>query len=100
MGVDPRVEPAGNMDDEDYVLKNMGKVKLLPGGPSCTYRGKKIPCMREWSPKGSVISEILKNIVKTLDTLEIFNRSTGITPLLLLDGHGTSGSRKRMFDLY
>ena len=89
MGVDPRVEPVGNVDDEDYVLKNMGKGKLFPGGPSCTYRGKNIPCMCAWSPKGSMTSEILKNILKTLDTLEIFDRSTGITPLLLLDGHGS-----------
>ena len=89
MGVDPRVKPVGNADDEDYVLKNMGKGKLFPGGPSCTYQGKKIPCMCAWSPKGSMTSEILKDILKTLDTLEIFDCSTGITPLILLDGHGS-----------
>ena len=89
MGVDPRVEPVGNIDDEDYVLKNMGKGKLFPGGPSCTYRGKHIPCMCAWSPKGSMTSDILRDIVKTLDTLDIFDRSTGIKPVLLLDGHGS-----------
>ena len=67
----------------------MGKGKLFTGGPSCSYRGKNIPCMCAWSPKGYMTSEILKNIVKTLDTLEIFDRFTGITPLLLLDGHGS-----------
>ena len=34
-------------------------------------------------------SEMLKDSVKTLGTLEIFDRSIGITPLLLLDGHGS-----------
>jgi len=34
-------------------------------------------------------SEIIKNVIKTLDTLEIFDRLTGISPVLLLDGHGS-----------
>ena len=75
--------------DEDYIVKNCGEVKRFPGGPTCTYRRKDIPCICQWSPKVSMTSEILKTVVHTLDVLEIFDRSLGISPTLLLDGHGS-----------
>ena len=34
-------------------------------------------------------SDILTTIVKTLDELDIFDRSTGKNPFMLLDGHGS-----------
>ena len=89
LGVDPRAEVVGDLDDEDFVVKNMGDGMLFPGGPTCTYNGKKIPCMCRWSPKGSITSEILTDILRTLDAIEVFDRSTGITPVVLMDGHGS-----------
>ena len=71
------------------MIKNIGNLKHFPGGPECTYRGKKIPCMCAWSPKGSMTSEILKTILEILDTLEVFDRSNNVTPTLLLFGHGS-----------
>ena len=34
-------------------------------------------------------SDILTSIVETLDVLEVFDRSKGKTPFILLDGHGS-----------
>ena len=34
-------------------------------------------------------SDILTLIVETLGVLEVFDRSTGKTPFMLLDGHGS-----------
>ena len=34
-------------------------------------------------------ADILKDIIATLDTLEIFDHSNGISPVLLLNGHGS-----------
>ena len=89
MEIDPRTEEVGSVLDEDYIFKSFGEGRRFPGGPACTYRGKKIPCIHQWSPKVSMTSEILKTIVYTLDILEIFDRSSGISPTLLLDGHGS-----------
>ena len=34
-------------------------------------------------------SDILTSIVETLDVLKVFDRSTGKTPFIILDGHGS-----------
>ena len=88
MGIDPRAEEVGSVLDDYYIVKNCGEGKRLPGGPTCTYRGKDIPCICQWIPKGSMTSEILNTIVHTLHVLEIFYLSSGISPTLLLVGHG------------
>ena len=36
-----------------------------------------------------MMSDILTSIVETLDVLEVFDRSTGKTPFMFLDGHGS-----------
>ena len=41
----------------------------------------------EW--KGSVTTEILRDILATLDTLQVFDLSKGKTPCVLLDGHAS-----------
>jgi len=87
LGINPRVEEVGNVSNDGYSIKNLGKVKQFPGGPECSYHSKKIPCMYTWLPKGSMTSEILKDVAKPLDTLEIFGRSTSISLVLLLYVH-------------
>ena len=69
-------------EDDDYIVKNIGKGKNFPAGQECTYRGKKIPYVCAWSPKGSITSEISKLVHKTLNAPEVFNRSTNINPML------------------
>ena len=90
-GVDPNCEKIYGLEtDYDFVLKNTGKGKLFPTGPECTYKGKKIPCMCQWSPNGSMTGEILRDIVSTLDQHDdLFDRKDGKKPFLLVDGHGS-----------
>ena len=66
IGIDPFVEEInGSVSENDYVIKYTGKGKLFPTGPECTYKGKKIPCMCQWSKNGSMTGQILKEIVET-----------------------------------
>ena len=92
LGVDPFIEKEdiiGDVSDGDYVINNTGKGKLFPTGPECQYKGKTIPCMCRWSKNGSMTGEILKDVVHTLDTYQLFDRSNGKKPFFLLDGHGS-----------
>ena len=67
----------------------MGKGKRFPSGPTCEVHGKNIPCLCTWSPEGSMTSDIPTSIVETRDVLEVFDRSTGKSLFMLLDGHGS-----------
>jgi hypothetical protein len=76
-------------DSYDLLYKNMGKGHQYPGGPSCEYEGKTIPCMVTFNPGGGITATILTDILRTLDKLEIFSRKNGIRPFVLLDGHAS-----------
>ena len=60
---------------------------VLPGGPQCTYNRKTIPCFVGTSPKASITSELLVEMLKTMDDLCLYKRENGSCPFLLLDGH-------------
>lgn len=89
LGIDPFAEIVGEQGDANYVRNNTGKEKLLPGGPTCVFEGKEVPCFIRWSPSGSITAEILKEALQELDHLGIFARNNGKKPFLLLDGHGS-----------
>jgi hypothetical protein len=76
---------------EDFLVEeNMrGLDKLFPCGPTYEYNGKTAPCLVEVTPNGSIILELLAKALKHTDQLELFFRSDGICPFLLLDGHGS-----------
>ena len=76
-------------EDLDFFRDNFGDGKLFPGGPTCKYNGKEVPCMIRYSRGGGITPDILTDILKTLDTLGVFEkeRENGIKPFLLLDGH-------------
>ena len=81
-------------DDEKLsdILKeeNMcGLDKLFPCGPTCEYNGKTVPCFISWTNKGSITGTLLAEMLKLMDKHELFDRSDGIDPFLLLDGHGS-----------
>ena len=50
-----------------------------------------MPCLIRWTPKGSIDGDILLDMVKTLDVLDVYDdeRKEGKTPFILLDGHGS-----------
>lgn len=75
-------------DSTKSLEENRGKDKALPGLPSCFFRGKEIPGLLACTPKGSMTSEILQQIHKRLDDLNVFPRTPiGPTPMVLYDGH-------------
>ena len=41
IGIDIFVDEVGSIEEEDYFEKNFGEGKRFPGGPTCTYKGKK-----------------------------------------------------------
>ena len=51
------------------------------------YRGKKVPALVQWHESANITSEILVDILKTLDKLELIPRNEGVKPFILLDGH-------------
>ena len=61
---------------------------MFPCGPTCSFNGQEIPCFCRWSPNVSVTSEILKEVLETLDLYGVSDWEGGTLPFLLLDGHG------------
>ena len=56
---------------------------MFPGGQQYTNQGKKYRVSVRGQIKGSMTSEILQTVFKTLGTLKIFDWSTSITPVML-----------------
>jgi hypothetical protein len=84
--VDPEQDEFGKIDINDE--KNFGKDKYFPSGPTCNFRGKKIPYLPLSSPSGSITGELLVAILSYIDFLEIYERVPGgPVPFLLVDGH-------------
>ena len=88
-GIDVFAKTYGDVSDTNYFERNSSANKRLPGGPTCKFQGKEVPCLTRWSDKGSITSVILVNILGTLDHIGVFDRSNGKLPSLLLDGHGS-----------
>ena len=66
----------------------MGEGKALPGFPVCKFRGELIPGLMCISPKVSIRSEILTEVLKYFDQLNVFDRrQEGPTPFGLFDAH-------------
>ena len=97
MGLD--VTQLLNIDDDDlhnqnlsdFIRSNHGEGNLFPGAPTCVYKDKVIPAYVTFSESGGITATILTNIFRRFDSLEIFDeeRSNGIIPFVLLDGHGS-----------
>ena len=58
-GIDVFVEAVGRVDVDDFIEKNIGKGGNYPCGPTCEVRSVTVSCLMQWSPKGSMTSEIL-----------------------------------------
>jgi hypothetical protein len=86
----------GKENWEDYQIGGLlteenirGLDKIFPCRPICEFDGKYVPCFVAWTPKGSIMSALLAEMLKKMDDLELFDRSDDIDPFLLLDGHGS-----------
>ena len=88
LGVDIRADMFV-VDDQDHLLSNnYGPNKQYPGGPTCNFRGKKVPSFVGYSPKGGITLQLLTNMLARMDALELSPQILdGLVPFLLLDGH-------------
>ena len=70
---------------------NIGSGKYHPGGPSCTYKVKTVPCLLIFSEGGGISGHIITNVFRHLDELKFYDndRENGIIMSLLVDGHGS-----------
>ena len=62
-----------SVEEFNKLLKHLGANNKHPGGPTCKFRGKDIPCMVRFTDSGSVTGNILIDMLKTLDKLEVFS---------------------------
>jgi hypothetical protein len=59
----------------------------MQGGPMCKYIGKTVPCFVGSSPYASITSQLLADMLKFMDNLQLFHQDDGNSPFILLDGH-------------
>ena len=78
-----------NTDDYEFFTDNYGEGKLLPGAPTCEYKGVKVPGYVVFSEGGGIDGEILTTIFRRIDDLKLYHeeRKNGFIPFCLLDGH-------------
>jgi hypothetical protein len=81
-------------DQDELDLENIdknkfckGKDKFFPYGPTVTFNGKKVPCYVTSTESGSITTEELNLMLKYMDELGLLDRSDGIDPMIILDGH-------------
>ena len=86
-GIDITVTPDGDNTDPNFILHNSGPGKYYPGGPECTFKGKRVPAFIRWHDSASITTEILVDALTTLDSYDLFPRTDTVKPFLMLDGH-------------
>jgi hypothetical protein len=87
LGYDASAEWQGDEDDDNLNTGGLGK--RFPMGPQCNFNGVDVPCFCCCSENGSITANLLVEMLKTMDSLKVFDRSDGVSPFLLLDGHGS-----------
>jgi hypothetical protein len=78
--------------EENDMRQNTGGLnKRYPQGSVCTFRDKDAPTLCCSSENGSITSDLLVDMLTVIDKTQLFDRSDGVTPfLLLLDNkHGS-----------
>jgi len=88
-GIDITVTPDGDNTKPEFILNNSGAGKYYPGGPECTFKGKKVPAFIRWHESASITTQILVEALTTLDSYQLFHRTDAVKPFLMLDGHGS-----------
>jgi hypothetical protein len=86
LGLDPFAPWVG---DDDNLISNSGLGMRYPMGPTCEFAGKSLPTFWCCSESGSITAELLTDMLRYLDKANIFDRSDGVSPFLLLDAHGS-----------
>ena len=72
----------------DTLLLNMEEGGPMQGGPTCSFRGRTLPCFVSCSKNASITSQILTDMLAFIDKHKVYNRTnTSKRPFLILDGH-------------
>ena len=90
LGIDVQVQPENNEMGNlvfDEAATNHGPGKYLPGGATCIYNGKTIPCTTYVSESGGITADILVAVLTVLDELDVFPHDSRINPFMIIDGH-------------
>jgi hypothetical protein len=66
-----------------------GADHMFPFRPTCTFNGVEVPMFVMCSKNGSITSQLLTSMLAKMDEHSLFDRSAGINPSLLYDGHGS-----------
>ena len=77
------------VDDDSMIGNSGGLGKPFPMGPVCNLNGIKVPTFCCASENGSITGDLLVKMLAAIDKLGVFDRSDGVPPFLLLDGHGS-----------
>ena len=88
-GIDHSVQPILTADGNEIELEvNFGEGKYYPGGPKCKFNGKVVECLTFVSESGGITGDILVDILKCFDQIDLFPRVDGGPILVLIvDGH-------------
>jgi hypothetical protein len=68
-----------------------GANNKFPFGPNFTYKGNGVDCWVGYGEHGSIISELLTDMLPNRDSFKVFDqdRANGVHPVLLIDGRGS-----------
>jgi hypothetical protein len=80
------------LEDEIEQIKDEhsnGVDHMIPYGPTCSFNGSDVPIFFPCSNNGSNTRQLLTNMLSKMDDLDLFDRSDGVNPFLLCDGHGS-----------
>ena len=96
-GFDPEADWVGGGEDDflmgtlprtDQLFNNVGPGHRYPTIFTCNFNGKAIPGKVFMTPSGSVTPQVLVEVLKHLDELDVFPHGNGMpNPTLLVNGH-------------
>ena len=88
-GINIRITPIMDESAEVQFGQNYGCNKYFPGLLVCKFQGRTIHPQVYVSPHGGITGEILLQVFKRIDELDLFPRDNGVYPCVLLDGHNS-----------
>jgi hypothetical protein len=95
LSVDARDVSSDDMKQLEAEIQSMkdehsnGVDRMCPFGLMCTFLGVEVLTFIACSKNRSITSQLLTNMLKTMDKLCLLDRSDGTTHCLLCDGHGS-----------
>jgi hypothetical protein len=90
VGLDVSDDDMQGLEKEIEEMKDLhsnGIDRMFHFGPTCIFNGIAVPTFVTCSKNGSITSHLLTNILQRMDDLMLFDRSDGINPCLLCNGH-------------